>query len=195
MLFLEQFWTLEVLTFCPVLQMSLQHNKSAAGAALPLSLSGLLSPRHMAAHMGQPKDMSHQQPRESALNIPHAGLASHQSTPTVNGLISPARMYPSNFSPLNPQSSTPPTVAPKPLSPPSTPPKPLSSSPPSLGPKPGLVYLRQDQNIPENFCDKFRPIQPDSDTNIGAKVTKTECEDIKNISSDDIVVTLHSVNV
>ena len=174
--------------------MSLQHNKSqaAAGVALPLSLSGLLSPRHHMGHKAPVKDMSHHQPRESALNIPHAGLVTNHSTPTLNGLISPARMYPTNFSPsLNIQSSSPPATAPKPASPPSTPPKPTSSSPPSLGPKPGLVYLRQDQNIPENFCDKFRPIQPDS----GEKVIQSANVDIKNISSDDIVVTLHSVNV
>merc|ERR1719195_2208965 len=57
-------------------------------------------------------------------------------------------------------------------------------------PAQGLVYLRQDQNIPDSFCDKFRPIQPASSA-AGAG----EQQEVRNISSDDIVVTLHSVNV
>ena len=109
---------------------------------LPLSLTGLLSPRHMTE-------------ARPALPLP------------APGLISPARMYPSTFSP-NPKT------------------------------KSGLVYLRQDQNIPDNFCDKFRPIQPAGETAVGEETSNkanTEGGDIKNISSDDIVVTLHSVNV
>merc|ERR1719189_3055805 len=58
-------------------------------------------------------------------------------------------------------------------------------------PAQGLVYLRQDQNIPDSFCDKFRPIQPASSA-AGAGGGEQE---VRNISSDDIVVTLHSVNV
>ena len=51
-------------------------------------------------------------------------------------------MYPSSFTPV-------PAA-----------PAPGSKKGPPVKPKSSLVYLRQDQNIPENFCDKFRPIEP-----------------------------------
>merc|ERR1719492_521827 len=102
------------------------------GGKLPLSLSGLLSPRHNIKDVPSVQMMSPIS-RESALipappirHVPSSSLAH------LTGLISPARMYPSNFSPLSVPSPT--------ITPPGPPPA-----------KPGLVYLRQDQNIPENF--------------------------------------------
>ena len=72
----------------------------------------------------------------------------------------------------------------------------FSPAPTPAKAKSGLVYLRQDQNIPENFCDKFRPIQPAGEPSHSNKEgAGGSSVDIKNISSDDIVVTLHSVNV
>ena len=113
--------------------MSGQHSSQAG--KLPLSLTGLLSPRHL---------------------------------PCLPPSLPPARMYPSTFSPA--------------------PPPPVKS-------KSGLVYLRQDQNIPENLSQKFRPIQPAAGGTGGTEGEGQTSVDIKNISSDDIVVTLHSVNV
>ena len=137
---------------------------------LPLSLSSLLSPRHAPCHA----------PLSSALPLSPARHTSSQPSlvpPSPdNRLCTPVRMMPASFSPSGPAAS---------------PPK-VSGS--------GLVYLRQDQNIPENFCDKFRPIEPANQRPGEPVLTnerpgKTESVDIKNISSDDIVVTLHSVNV
>ena len=177
---------------------------SSNGAKLPLSLSGLLSPRHTGTKdtsnvqymspisgMSTSSPLTQSQLSESALHPsvavrPVATSASHHS---ISGLISPARMYPTNFSPHAAQSVQ--TGQPIVSAPPATPPR--VGPGPGTPPKTGLVYLRQDQNIPDNFCDKFRPIEPATgDTN---GVDKTEFVDIKNISSDDIVVTLHSVNV
>ena len=124
---------------------------------LPLSLSGLLSPRHTQAPHNTRGSGNRSEPR--ALPLPPARQASSQPS-----LVSPARMMPPTFTPSGTTGNRTPT-----------------------SPGSGLVYLRQDQNIPENFCDKFRPIEPASD--------KAPSVDIKNISSDDIVVTLHSVNV
>ena len=126
---------------------------------LPPSLSGLLSPRHTRlADTHSPQNSGNGNRSESsALPPPPARQASSQPT-----LVSPARMMPATFSPS------------------------VSAGTGNRSPS-GLVYLRQDQNIPESFCDKFRPIEPASD--------KAASVDIKNISSDDIVVTLHSVNV
>ena len=155
--------------------MNLQTTNSVhPGGKLPLSLSGLLSPRHNVTPnvpLMSPSALHHPPPPPVRPSLAH-----------LTGLISPARMYPTNFSPQSVPSSASPT---------STPPGP----PPA---KPGLVYLRQDQNIPENFCDKFRPIEPATtagDKLGGDLADKTDFVDIKNISSDDIVVTLHSVNV
>ena len=122
---------------------------------LPVSLTGLLSPRHLTeARPGLPPPP----PR----TCPHL----------VASLISPARMYP----------ALPSTHSPGPALPAKS--------------KSGLVYLRQDQNIPHNFCDKFRPIQPAGELGDNNKAAGSGATvDIKNISSDDIVVTLHSVNV
>ena len=168
-----------------------------SGGKLPLSLSGLLSPRHtvtkdnMTNNVQFMSSMSGVTPTaevsESALHQQTTSRpVSQVSHATLHGLVSPARMYPSNFSPQSVQGVTSPPLLPGPM-----------STPPSS--TTGLVYLRQDQNIPENFCDKFRPIEPATvatgETSNSDNNEKTDFIDIKNISSDDIVVTLHSVNV
>ena len=163
-------------------------------------LSGLLSPRHAPAPPPPPEQLT--------------------------GLISPARMMPSTFTPPAQVQQAPSKVQPSPIHLQNSPvqmknspvqmqnspvhvqnspmklqnsPIQLQNSPVKVGTPPGkvgtppaqgLVYLRQDQNIPDSFCDKFRPIQPASSA-AGAG----EQQEVRNISSDDIVVTLHSVNV
>ena len=187
------------------LHTSQPYKKSNSGGKLPLSLSGLLSPRHSGHHSVTKDNMTNNVQYMSSMSaltptaqVSESALQAAQTSPrpvsqvshaTVNGLVSPARMYPSNFSPQSVQQGvTSPPLVPAPV-----------STPPSS--KTGLVYLRQDQNIPENFCDKFRPIEPatvatgDSSTGGDSDPDKTDFIDIKNISSDDIVVTLHSVNV
>ena len=142
-------------------------------------LSGLLSPRHAPAPPPPPEQLT--------------------------GLISPARMMPSTFTPPAQVQQAPSKVQPSPIHLQNSPvqmqnsPVHVKNSPVKVGTPPGkvctppaqgLVYLRQDQNIPDSFCDKFRPIQPASSA-AGAG----EQQEVRNISSDDIVVTLHSVNV
>ena len=156
-------------------------------------LSGLLSPRHAPAPPPPPEQLT--------------------------GLISPARMMPSTFTPPAQVQQAPSKVQPSPVQVQNSPvqmknspvklqnspvqmqnsPVHVKNSPVKVGTPPGkvctppaqgLVYLRQDQNIPDSFCDKFRPIQPASSA-AGAG----EQQEVRNISSDDIVVTLHSVNV
>lgn len=158
-------------------------------------LSGLLSPRHAPAPPPPPE--------------------------LVTGLISPARMMPSTFTPPAQVQQAPSKVQPSPIHLQNSPvqmknspvqiqnspihaqnsPVKLQNSPVKVvtppgkvgtPPAQGLVYLRQDQNIPSSFCDKFRPIQPASSA---AGAGAGEEAEVRNISSDDIVVTLHSVNV
>ena len=136
---------------------------------LPLSLTGLISPRHMAE-------------QRPALPPPPPQQRQHAA------LISPARMYhhlPSNL-PSN-QSSNLSSNLPSNIT------SNMSSNIPSnLSPSPaksGLVYLRQDQNIPDNFCDKFRPIQP------AGQLPPSQDSEAAREPSEDIVVTLHSVHV
>lgn len=168
----------------------LQNNSHQLYGKLPLSLSGLISPRHNSKDRQQITEHPNNghyltEVRESALKYDNGSVhpsvskpltkpvtMSDQSDRLLSGLISPTRMYPSNFSPLTNQ-----------------------NAPPAERRKSGFVYLRPEQNIPESFCDKFRPIAPAGDVNLKYSENKNEFIDVKNVSSDDIVVTLHSVNV
>jgi len=176
----------------------LQNNSHQLYGKLPLSLSGLISPRHNSKDRQQTNEHPNNGHyltgvRESALKYDNGSvhpsvskeITQPRTTPDCNGnpsdsllsgLISPTRMYPSNFSPLNNQNPVPPP-------------------PPVERRKSGFVYLRPEQNIPESFCDKFRPIAPAGDSNQKYSENKNDFIDVKNVSSDDIVVTLHSVNV
>jgi len=176
----------------------LQNNSHQLYGKLPLSLSGLISPRHNSKDRQQTNEHPNNGHyltgvRESALKYDNGSvhpsvskeITKPRTTPDCNGnpsdsllsgLISPTRMYPSNFSPLNNQNPVPPP-------------------PPVERRKSGFVYLRPEQNIPESFCDKFRPIAPAGDSNQKYSENKNDFIDVKNVSSDDIVVTLHSVNV
>ena len=98
------------------------------------------------------------------------------------GLISPTRMYPSDYQP---------------------PKRPRTQQQQQQGRKPGCVFLRPEQNIPDVFGTKFKPIMPDSG---GAAETAAAGSGGgggrrgglvtgHNVSRDDIVVTLRSVNV
>jgi len=171
----------------------LQNNSHQLYGKLPLSLSGLISPRHNCKDRQQTSEHPNNghyltEVRESALKYDNglvhptvskpftrpvnmSDVNGNQSDRLLSGLISPTRMYPSNFSPLTNQ------------------------NPSAERRKSGFVYLRPEQNIPESFCDKFRPIAPAGDANLTYSENKNEFIDVKNISSDDIVVTLHSVNV
>jgi len=161
----------------------LQNSNHHMYGKLPLSLSGLISPRHNSKDRQEHAALTGV--RESALKSDNGSLhpsvgkpftkpvsMSDQSDRLLSGLISPTRMYPSSFSPSTNQ------------------PAPIIERR-----KSGFVYLRPEQNIPESFCDKFRPIAPAGDANAKFSENKNEFIDVKNVSSDDIVVTLHSVNV
>jgi len=161
----------------------LQNNNHHMYGKLPLSLSGLISPRHNTKDRQEHGAVTGV--RESALKsdngMVHQSVGkpftkpvymSEQSDRLLSGLISPTRMYPSTFSPVTNQ------------------PAPIVERR-----KSGFVYLRPEQNIPESFCDKFRPIAPAGEANTKYSENKNEFIDVKNVSSDDIVVTLHSVNV
>jgi hypothetical protein len=177
----------------------LQNNSHQLYGKLPLSLSGLISPRHNSKDRQQTTEHPNNghyltEVRESALKYDNGSVKPTVSKPftkpfnmsdthgnqsdslLLSGLISPTRMYPSNFSPLTNQNAPPATTERR---------------------KSGFVYLRPEQNIPESFCDKFRPIAPASSDSANLKYSenKNEFIDVKNVSSDDIVVTLHSVNV
>jgi len=94
--------------------------------------------------------------------------------PSLSGLVSPGRGVPPG--PGLPVSSS---LLPGLISPVSR-----MYPPPHVSPtSPSLVYLRPEQNIPDSYTEKFRPIQP------------AEVSQPKSVSSDDIVVTLRSVNV
>jgi len=162
----------------------LQNNNHHMYGKLPLSLSGLISPRHNSKDR-QEHTNAVTGVRESALKSDNGSVhpsvgkpftkpvnMSDQSDRLLSGLISPTRMYPSNFSPSTNQ-----------------------PAPPVERRKSGFVYLRPEQNIPESFCDKFRPIAPAGEANTKYSENKNDFIDVKNVSSDDIVVTLHSVNV
>ena len=90
---------------------------------------------------------------------------------SLDGLISPTRMYPMDYQPPTRPRTT------------------------QLR-KPGCVFLRPEQNIPEIFSTKFKPIVPDlGESNTMAQQNKETNVTDQAVSRDDIVVTLRSVNV
>ena len=166
---------------------------SGSNKQIPDSLSGLISPQHLSKQGLSSLKCKNKQQATSlpGLISPHHYQKGNQIAHITkrkqqnnymniseDASIKPIHMYPRKFVPEY-ISSTEPTQNNN-----------TNSNTNSF------VFLRPEQNLPENFSqEKFRPIMPA--TPLGSqKRNLGQCESPNNsVSSDDIVVTLRSVNV